>query len=458
MSRQFAELKVSALLVLVGGYLVLGYVFMLLRIPPTGFGVPLGELLLVVVLLGVDPRRVLSRMNSAVLLIPFLLWWAWGLGHLAVDTAGRGFWAFRDATQVIESLFLIGAFSLAADPRATQRLARWMQPIIILACLYGLLFVFGDQLVAISPTLSGASGQPVPILGTFANTGTIMLWAAFACLIAPAERPSSKILQTLVAAFLVAFALVVLQMRTTYLQLVAISVLLLMVRPRALGRLAIAVPVLLFLLLVIDAFNIQVAGRLTSQISLSFFWEHIQSIVGIGAKGQGGVADAAAGVPLRLHWWQQIYDRLTSDPATLLVGMGYGVPLTDFRGPGGVVVREPHNSMISVVARLGLIGILAWTWAQVELFRAGFRAYRDFRRKGFNEEARFALLIIAFAILTLVSCTGEDSLEKPYYTIPYYAFWGFLLRVAYRFRAESRAAEYRYTGGQAMGVPDPTPS
>jgi hypothetical protein len=448
------RLKVSALLVLIGGYLILGYPFMLLRIPPTGFGVPLGELLLVVLLLGINAPRILSRMNAVVLLTPFLLWWGWGLGRLAWDVVDQGFWALRDATPLIESLFLIAGFSLAADPHAVQRLARWLRPIIVISCIYGLMFVVADQVIAISPTLLGASGQAVPIFGPFATTaGTMMIWGAFACLIAPA-RPPTRILLTLAGGFLIAYTLALVQMRTTYLQLVALAALLLIVRPRALGRLGIAVPVLLFLLLLIAAFDLRISGRLTS-ISLSFFADHLQAIFGVGAAGQGGVAEAAGGVSLRLNWWSRIYEKLTADPATLLTGLGYGIPLTDFRDEVGVVTREPHNSVISVVARLGLIGLLSWIWMQVELFRAGFRAYRDYRRMGGDDAAHLALLIIGFAILTLVGCVGEDNMEKPYYAIPYYTFWGFVLRLAYRLHAEAWRSHPVYSAGPAPGVPHP---
>jgi hypothetical protein len=456
MTTTLDRLKVSILLTLLAGYFVLGYAFMLLRIPPTGFGIPLGELLLVFVLIGIDPRRILSRMNAAVMLAPFLLWWVWGLGHLAFNTAERGYWALRDATQLIESLFVIVGFSLAADPSTLQRLARWLRPILIVACLYGLLFVVGDQIIAISPTIPDASGYPVPIFGDFAMSDTMLLWGAFACLTAPADRPAVRLLRTLLAGFLIAYAVAVLQMRTTYLQLMAMSALLLLVRPRALGRLGIAIPLLLFLLLLVDAFNLRIAGRLTSNISLSFFWDHILAIFGIGATGQGAIAGAASGVPLRLHWWTRIYEQLTADPVTLLTGLGYGVPLTDFHDTSGGIVREPHNSFISVVARVGVVGFFAWAWMQAELFRVGFLAYRESRRRGLYLAARLCLLIVAFAILTLVGCVGEDNMEKPYFAIPYYTFWGIVLRIAYRLRVETRAgAHMRYAAGPAVAMPHP---
>src|SRR5690606_5357231 len=229
----------------------------------------------------------------------------------------------------------------------------------------------------------------------FATAGTVLIWAAFACLIAPEGRPGKRLLLTLIAGFLIAFVLIVLQKRTSYLQIASLAALLFWLQPRALGRLGITLPLLGFLLLVISAFEIRISGRLTSEISFSFFLDHILASFGIGAEQQGGIADAASGVPLRLHWWTRIYEQLTSDPIALIGGLGYGIPLTDFRDTLGVTTREPHNSVISVVARLGLIGLVAWIWMQVEFFRAGLRAYRQHRRHGSSETARLILLVVA---------------------------------------------------------------
>jgi len=99
-----------------------------------------------------------------------------------------------------------------------------------------------------------------------------------------------------------------------------------------------------------------------------------------------------------------------------------------------------------------------WIWMQVELFRAGFRAYFDCRRTGRSEAANFILLCLAFAVLTLASCFGEDTMEKPYNAIPYYAFWGFVLRIAYRLRAEASRGHPAYSAPEVVGISRPNTS
>jgi len=458
MSRAFDRFKASAFLVILAGYLVFNYPFMQLRIPPTGFGIPLGELVLIVVLLSTDLPRVLMRMNATVFLFPFLVWWSWGLGRFVFDTVEQGFWALRDSTQLIESLFLVAGFTLAGQLGTMARLVRWLQPpILVISCLYGLLYPFADDIRAISPTIPGASGQAISIMELFASTGTILLWGASVCMIQTPQSQAGRIRYALAAGFLVAYALLVLQARTTYTQLLAVAGLVLVCNPRALRPLAFAIPLLFVLLIVISATGLQISGRLTTEISPSFFLDHFLSGFGI-SNGEAGVTSAASGVDLRLGWWTRLYDQLTADEVTLLTGLGYGIPLTDFRDPLGTVVREPHNSIISVTARLGLIGIFAWTWMQVELFRAGFHAYRACLRTGRREAANLIFIILAFAVLTLASCLGEDTMEKPYNAIPYYALWGFLLRIAYRLRTEASPDHSAYSAPEMVGVSRPSTS
>jgi hypothetical protein len=448
--------KATGLLVLLAGYLVFNYAFMQLRIPPASFGVPLGELFLAMVLVTTDLPLVLSRMGATVFLVPFLIWWVWGTIRLVFDIANEGFWSLRDATQLMESLFLVAGFTLAGQPHMLTRLARWLRNIILISCPYGLLYGYADDIAAISPTIPGASGQPVPLVPNFATTGTILLWGVFFVLMGRDRRPAVRLRNGLIAGFLVAFTLLIIQARTTYPQLLVLAGLMLIVRPRALNGLGLAVPVLLALLVVISAFDLRIAGRLTTHISLSFFWDHLQSIVGIGADGHGGLASAAEGVDLRLGWWTRIYDQMTSDAVKLIAGLGFGIPLTNFSDSLGVVTREPHNSVISVTARLGLVGLVVWVWMQFELFRATFRAFRDCRRRGLTEVADLLLLILAFAALTLASCLGEDTMEKPYNAIPYYAFWGVSLRVAYQLRVEAARARAATAGPSPMGIPHPS--
>lgn len=424
------DFKGRILLILLGGYLVFDYAFMQIRVPPSGFGVPLGELFLVVALLTTNILNVLPTMACAVSIAPFIAWWGFGFARLLADSVDRGIWAFRDATQLIESLFIIVGFAVAARPANISRITRWLPAIVMVAAVYALGFPFQMELTALSPQLYGASGEPIPLIGTYAMSGTILLWAAFYCLICSRRGPSA-FFYPLLGCFFIAFDILVLQQRTTYLQLLALALLIATFRPQAAVPLGLAVPIVLLGVGVITAFDLRISGRLTDKITLSFLFDHILAITGQGSSDGGNLALAAEGVQLRYGWWDDIYNHLTSNAVNLLTGLGYAVPLTDFKDDLGVTVREPHNSYISVVARLGVIGFLAWLWVQIELVKTWRRAYQRCRDWRWAKGEEFLLMMLAFVLLVAISALGEDAMEKPYVTIPYYALWGVVARVLF---------------------------
>lgn len=58
-----------------------------------------------------------------------LLWWGWRFARLAIDGVQEGPWAFRDGTQLIEALYLVVGFSLAATASDISRFSVWFRPV-----------------------------------------------------------------------------------------------------------------------------------------------------------------------------------------------------------------------------------------------------------------------------------------------------------------------------------------
>jgi O-antigen ligase len=104
------------------------------------------------------------------------------------------------------------------------------------------------------------------------------------------------------------------------------------------------------------------------------------------------------------------------------------MPLTDFRSPTGNLVREPHNSYISVWGRLGFTGAAAWLLMQITLYHAWWRSYRLTKKFGWIHAQNNLILLLIFMFFIILAALGEDAMEKPYGAIPYYLFFGVVLR------------------------------
>src|SRR2546429_9670396 len=128
------HLRNNLLLPVIALYLLLGYGFMQVRIPPTsGSGIPLGELVLLFSLMTINHGILLARLSATVFLFPFFIWWLFGFAHILINVQEYGFWALRDASHMIESLFLVIGFAYAARQHIQERFFSWLKKIVMLS-------------------------------------------------------------------------------------------------------------------------------------------------------------------------------------------------------------------------------------------------------------------------------------------------------------------------------------
>jgi O-Antigen ligase len=408
------------------GYLVLNTGFEMIRIPPVGAGIPIGELVLVLSLCMVDSVALLTKMASQVWIVPILLWWALSLSRSLYDVHVGGAWSFRDASQAIESLYLIVGFWLVNSSSNLQYFLRWMRRMFWVAIGYGLLFPVAATLQKFSPRLPGMGTGSAYLFFQMTNTPNILVWAAAWLLIERGRSRSPVRGRELLAGLLVAFAVAFAQSRTIYLGVLVVGGLLFLTRSRLAGRWTAMLLLGVLIIGAVSVSGIAIKGREHKKISLDFIVSHFEAISGKASSTE--TEGAAEGVPQRIGWWRAIYKKMVRSPQTIVFGLGYGVPLTDFHGIGGTVVREPHNSYISVIARLGVSGMLVWIVMQAALFVSWARSYRLAGRMEWFEDRGNLLVLLIFNILLLNTAIGEDGFEKPFYAIPYYLFFGILLR------------------------------
>lgn len=433
------RLRAEFLLFVIGAYVILNHGFMLLRLPPTGFGVPIGEL--IVLLFGatfVFELRRLPAFVYAAPITPLLIWWGVGFTRLIFDAEQHGLWAMRDASHMIDSLFLWVGFVAASVPAFMDRFSTWLRTCLNIGVVYSLCFPFRDALMAISPQLSAPAGYTAALLFNYTSASMVPLTAAMAWLVD--KKRILGLSATLLAGALIVYCVVIFQMRTTYLQVMILLAALMAVQPRIALRMWGALAFGSVLLVAMLLLDIRITGRLGEAFSLDFFTQHFAAIW--GAKSDGIIGSASSGVDQRLAWWAEIWRGLNESLPKLLFGLGYGIPLTDFATVGGVVVREPHNSVMSMLGRTGIVGLAAFAWVQIALLGKWIRVYRWCRANGEKLWENNMLILGVFFLLMWVYSLGEDAFEKPFNAIPYYFLWGVILRASFSIaQAERQARE-----------------
>jgi hypothetical protein len=421
------------------------YSFMQLRVV-----IPLADMGLILCLATVNIPVVLRRMGRAINLTPFLIWWCFGVGRAIVDSLEYGIWALRDAAQVIESLWLIVAFVVAGKTSDIEKLFQWLKWLFVAYSVYALGAPFADDLAAISPSIPAAATGSVPVIGVYANLTSMLLWISFYLMIAEYKNQRVRTAGTAIGCLMIGVVVILLQGRTNYLVLIALTCIVGLFRPKSLSKFVILIPFMFIVVGTITAFNIKIPGHITQSISFSFFIHHFETIGGISQGDEQGLEAAASGVPLRVSWWTNILEQEAADPVALITGLGYGRPLTNYiagdeTAPEGVQVREPHNSFFSVLGRLGLVGAVSWIWLHVELFNMCRKVFANYRRLHDTKWINRLLIMLGFVVLTLVATLGEDALKKPYNIVLYYCFWGVILRLWFNItmvKADSRRDNY----------------
>lgn len=413
---------------IIGCYLLFNYGFMQLRLPIGNAGIPIGEIVLFFVLATIHYPTTLPRLNQMISVNLLFLWWGYIFLRTLPGLPKYGFWAFRDASNVIESLFILVGFSFLQRTEYFEKIFKWMPKLLFIGVLYGMTYPFAYILQPLSPKIISGSGQSVPIFFTYVSTALVMILSAFYLLLFSKQK--EEILYNSIAFLLITFTILQLHARTIYLQLIAAFIFLSVYRKNFIKKGFTSLIVCIGFLILMPLLDITLYGKF-GKMSVEFLFNHFIAIGGIESEGLEG---SAQGVGLRLGWWYYLFSRLTENLQNFLFGLGYGFSLIDFTVTGGVEIREPHNSYISIFSRSGLIGISLFTAVHFYLIKTWFLAHRLCRMINWQEGLNWLLLIFVYFILVWVFAIGEDAFEKPFNAIPYYFFWGIVLRFYYHLK------------------------
>lgn len=279
------------------------------------------------------------------------------------------------------------------------------------------------------PVITGAAGQTI-LLPSFVNTGPLLVCSAFYFYYIAGIGYRNGILMVAVC---VGLCLSLFIQRMRILQLVAMAGLWGLFAQKRNKRLMtiikasmLALPVVLILF----HFGAQKYGFYSGK---EFELNDLTKVVTeIFKESDSGLS---SGHSERIEWWAEIHHRMSGHPIRQLVGVGYGMPLIDFKNQHGVVVREPHNDLISMYARLGLVGIT------VHLLLHGYILFTlirsIFRQRRVPDGLGFRMYMLMYFVCMHILSIGEPPFSQTFMTIPYYFFAGVVFYEDLIFRKRS---------------------
>ena len=407
-------------------YLILNYGFDNLAVGAGGVRVPVGELLMfaaLALLLGRQAWIVRSIMaeSSVVCLVALLLL---SCAHLIVDVPRYGLYAVRDSSIFFEVVFLPLGVAWGINFRATQLLLRWMLFVFVLNLLYSWTFSWGEQIRAWSP--SSGVFHPVPLFGNYWQSAPFLLVGALFCIwLAPSlGRWPRWILVGLAAAQLGGLA--ILQARSMYVGiLLVLMILLLLGESKKLvgfvSTLAWGTGILAVLLLAVSLLGIDLQGRM-GPVQFSFIADQVKTVLNVGDTNARFSHEVDRG-----RWYGEVWDRVRSSPSNLIVGEGFGQALITFENEEGIPVRQPHNSSLTVLGRLGFAGLSLWV---LFIVLAALRYVRALRRSDtLGEWSPLILWLFLYFVLALLFTSVQPAFEFSQSALPFYFFLGLTIGV-----------------------------
>jgi hypothetical protein len=404
----------------IAGYVVLNYGFTNWSLPIGKLGIPWGYLIAFGALgLAVRGRaRDVRRFFHEPVARWFLALLGLTLLHWVVDLPRYGAWAIRDASFVIEGFFLLLGYLWATDGRKRGLFLKCLVVLFVLNLIYSMTFPWQYDLQDIS--LARGVFREVSLLGNYANNSLFLLTGALFFLLL-GTRLTKWPRWLLLALTLVQVAwLLVFQSRTMYVATVLVVLVMMLFGEARRGlRTALWITAgFTSLLLFLSLSGIKLHGRV-GKVSANFLVEHSESMLLVQGTPAVGSAE------WRLMLIPPLWARITSSAENLIWGEGYGLPLIDFHGENGAEVRQPHDTHLSVLARLGLIGLACWLLLHLSFSLLCLRAMK---RTAPGSFARLLFLwLFLFYLTGMLLTTTEPWLEFSYGAIPFYTVMGYTI-------------------------------
>jgi O-antigen ligase len=418
-SLRRAQLEVWQLLVVIAltGYILLSYGFENLAFHIGGFPiiVSYGLMYAALVLAAFAHRRSLAKAIKEPTVVCMLGLLVLTLLHLAVDIPSYGIWAIRDSTMCLDGIFMILGLLWAMKPNSTVFVTKWLMVVFVLNLFYSFTQPWGEKLWSWSPQ-SGVF-LSVPILGNFNGRGDVLMAGTLFCICLGTHLVRRRRWLMLFLAGAQFLGIAIAQTRRMYIGAVVVLIIFVLLgETRKFAKLFSLFPAsILVILLATTVGGLDISGRV-GKVNLEFFKEHIRSIH--DSEGTPGSA-----VESRFLMADQAFEHFREHP---VLGVGFGQPLlTDIDENNGAVTRMPHNSSITYLTRLGLIGFAFWIAFNFLLIKRFIVALRKRRTEGENLLSAFVLWVFLFYVLFMIASLVEGAFEFPSGAVPFYFLIGF---------------------------------
>lgn len=333
--------------------------------------------------------------------------------EVLVGIMNYGIMAVRDATNFIDLFLAFFVLSILLTSALEFDLVKYITKLLWI--VLNINFIYAMTILSphlqivlndLSPVVNGLQSD-IKVIGHYTMTHfVVLLHLYFNLYFMTYSRSEYKGLihiQNILILLLILFT----TSRITILSIFILFIVVLFLDRKVIKYLSVYLIIATLSILLIDYLNIVIRFRRGGAIGIHFITNMLLSFLGLGEN-----SDMASGSSMRFVWWKQLLGEVNSTK-DVLIGKGFGISLTDFVSESGVLVREPHNSILSIFCRTGLVGLFFWLFINIYFFIFFIRNYL----KQHHIVLFFPICLMAAAFLNSLA---EPYFEQSYNTMPYY--------------------------------------
>jgi hypothetical protein len=417
LGRQVEHLFIVSLCLLLFGYMFQGRGFAYLGISP----LYVGEVVLAIGVSAIIFAKVQWRFSFLEFaLISYIV-----LGMLRTLPSVRleGLDAFRDAALWYYATFAILVAWMLTESRLLKvvRLFGLLVPTLMIW-----IAVMSTAFRVLPESLPHFPGSPLPVLSLMKPGDRAVVLVALAAFVISglyARQQRIRRLPTTVfwSIWLLSAAIVAIENRGGLLAICTALLLMALLRPSQewfkMGLLGAAV---LALTLIVDpAFD---SGG-SRQFSVEQFTDNVTSIF---SNDEDSERELQGTKNWRVNFWDAIYEDTVQGP-NFWTGTGFGPNLANeygFQASADESLRSPHNSLVTVLARLGVPGAALWLTLQIAFGIKMLLAFQAARRSGQSYWSSVIVWLLAIWLAALVNSMFDVYLEGPQGAIPFWCAFG----------------------------------
>jgi hypothetical protein len=191
---------------------------------------------------------------------------------------------------------------------------------------------------------------------------------------------------------------------------------------------------------------IEAKGSIHRPISAHQIVENAVSIVGQAGQQSEGTKQ------WRLNWWDIIVNDTIHGP-NFWTGRGFGINLAEADGAASAddprdpkpPTRSPHSAHVTILARVGVPGLVLWTLVLSSWFGMLVAAMLTARIRGHKKWADLFLFIGCYAAAIVLNATFDVALEGPMQGVWFWCLFGFGAGSVMVYRARASNELPRYT-------------